>query len=222
MLDLLALQNLPAARFLRSRNGHKSILWDLFDLGSQADSGDFDVKSVIPLLERVIGGVSDLEIWNTVFTLVAPPKATTPPTVFNRVILDTPLKSTSSSQHGKEQIHKKLDERILQEVNGCVYNDTKGFYKKYFEGKSWSSTAEQIIRDANLQTIDGRWTDYPNPPSQSAFLEWFWRFQSAFLSRGRSMYYTSYKQSLNGSDCGRQPNLFVAPSGTTNCGGRYN
>ncbi|KAI9783266.1 MAG: hypothetical protein M1839_004106 [Geoglossum umbratile] len=223
MLDLLlALQNLPAARFLRSRNGHKSILRDLFDLGSQADSGDFDVKSVIPLLEGVIGGVSDLEIWNTVFTLVAPPKATTPLIVFNRVILDTPLKSTSGSQHGKEQIHKKLDERILQEVNGCVYNDTKGFYEKYFEGKSWSSTAEQIIRDANLQTIDGRWMGYPNPPSQSAFLEWFWRFQSAFLSRGRSMYYTSYKRSLNGSDCGRQPDLFVAPSGTTKCSGRYN
>ena len=146
MLDLLlALQNLPAARFLRSRNSHKSILRDLFDLGSQADSGDFDVKSVIPLLEQVIGSASDLEIWNTVFTLVTPPKATTPPTVFNKVILDTPLKSTSGSRHGKEQIHKKLDKRILQEVNGCVYNDTKGFYEKYFEGKSWLSTAEQII-----------------------------------------------------------------------------
>jgi hypothetical protein len=36
------------------------------------------------------------------------------------------------------------------------------------------------------------------------------------------MYYTSYKRSLNGSDCSRQPDLFVAPSGTIKRSGRYN
>ncbi|KAH0538362.1 hypothetical protein FGG08_005057 [Glutinoglossum americanum] len=159
---ILALQNLPAARILRSRSGYGSLLQDLFGLVSKIDSNDFKVKSVVPLLEKVI------------------------------------------------------------EVNGCVYNNTEGFYKKYFEGKSWLLAAEQIVRDANPQIIDGCWTAYPNSSSQSAFLEWFWRFQLTFLSGGHSAYYTSYRQSLSGSDCGRQPDLFAVPSGTIKCNGRYN
>jgi hypothetical protein len=27
----------------------------------------------------------------------------------------------------------------IQEINGCVYEDTEGFYEKYFEGRTWLS-----------------------------------------------------------------------------------
>ncbi|KAI9765253.1 MAG: hypothetical protein M1839_005600 [Geoglossum umbratile] len=156
ILDLIStLQVIPTARSLRSRNDRGTLSADLATFYLQLDSNEADVKSVFPLLEQIIGGAPDPDIWNAVFALVTKPRVT-PPTVFNKAALDTPLKSTSSSQHGKEQIHKKLDERILQEINCCVYNNTKGFYEKYFEGKSWSSTAEQIVRDVHPQAIDGR------------------------------------------------------------------
>jgi ankyrin repeat protein len=61
------------------------------------------------------------------------PKSTLP-TPFDKLALDTPFKSTSS-QRANKQIHDEIDERMMQEVNGCVDMDTKGFYEKYFEGK---------------------------------------------------------------------------------------
>jgi hypothetical protein len=56
---------------------------------------------------------------------LAAPRATTL-TIFNKAAPDTPLKSALSSQQGSEQTHDEIDLRILQEINGCVYKDTKG------------------------------------------------------------------------------------------------
>jgi hypothetical protein len=121
------------ARYLPSPNSCEIILGDLSRFVSLAVSDDFDVKPVVPLLELVIKRAPDKDIWSAVFTLVAP--GATPPIISNRAALDTPLKSTSSSQQGTEQTHE-IDQRILQEINGCIYKDTKGFYEKYFEGRS--------------------------------------------------------------------------------------
>ena len=223
MLDLVStLQVLPAARSLRSRNNRGTLGGDLAIVYSRLDSNEVDVISIIPLLKQVIKPALDLDIWNAVFTLLASPKVTTPPTVFNKAPLDTPLRSTSSSQQGKEQVHNEIDHRILEEINGCVYNDTKGFYEKYFQGKSWSPTVENIVHAANPWIVDGHWTDYPNPPTQNAFLDWFWKFQSTFFPEGRGMYYTSHGLPLSGSDCRRKPDLFLALSNTTKCNGKYN
>ncbi|KAI9768697.1 MAG: hypothetical protein M1840_004692 [Geoglossum simile] len=171
---------------------------------------------------RVCGGAPDslkgaagTEIWSAVYDLITESKATTPPTIFNNAALDTPLRSTLSLQQGKEQIHDDIDHRILQEVNGCIYNDTGCFFDKYFEGKTWSSVVEQVVRDVDLQIIDNRWIDYPNQPSQDDFLVWFWGLQSAFFPGGCGAYYSSPTLSLSSSNCKRKPDLFLAPSGTT-------
>ena len=163
---------------------------------------------------------ADEDIWTAVISLAS--LRATPPSISNKASLDTPLKSTSSSQQGNEQTHDEIDPRILQEINGCIYKDTKGFYEKYFEGRSWSLAVEKIIRAANPRIMDGRWTDYPDPPSQKAFLEWFWTFQDRFFQGRRGTYYTSHSTPLDGSDCKRQPDLFLAPSGTTKRDGEYN
>jgi hypothetical protein len=95
VLDLiLALQTLPKARLLPSPNNRGTLFGDLFRFNSVVDSDDFDIKSVVPLLELAIKRAPDEEIWNTVFALVSPPA--TSPTIFNKAFLDTPLKSISS------------------------------------------------------------------------------------------------------------------------------
>ena len=70
--------------------------------------------------------------------------------------------------------------------------------------------------------MDNHWTEYPNPPSQKAFLEWFWTFQTRFLQGTRGTYHTSHSAPLNGSDWKRQPDLFMAPSRTIKRDGKYN
>jgi hypothetical protein len=80
----------------------------------------------VPLLEQVIKRAADKDIWTAVISLVS--VRAIPPSISNKAALDTPLKSTSSSQQGNEQTHDEIDPRILQEINGCIYKDTKGFY----------------------------------------------------------------------------------------------
>ena len=215
------MQTAPLARVLPSRNGSGTLLRDLFSLGSQIESNEFNARSFIPLFERIVSQASDLEISNALFALVTRPKST-PPTVFDKLPLDTPLKSTSSSQQANEQTHDDIDLRILQEINGCVYKDTGSFYEKYFEGKGWSNAAELIARDADPQVIDGRWTACPPVPSQSAFLSWFWEFQSRFLRGGRGTFSASPDLPLGGSDCKRKPDLFLILSGNFEDNERYN
>jgi hypothetical protein len=202
----LALQNLSAAQYLPSPTNHKILLEDLLHFSTLLISGRIDVHSVLPLLEQVIRCAADEDIWQAVSTLVA--SQGTPPTILNKAIFDTPLKSTSSQQ-GSEQTHDEIDPRILQEINGCVYQNTRGFYEKYYEQRSWSAAVEKLVLTVDPRIVDGRWTEYPNPPSQKAFLHWFWTFQDRFLQGARGVYDTSHSTPLAGSDWRRQPDLFL-------------
>ena len=80
---------------------------------------------------------------------------------------------------------------------------------------------EKFIRAAKLQIVDGRWIEYPSPPSQKAFLDWFWTFQARLLKGTRGTYDTSHSAPLDSSDWKRQPDLFLAPSGTTKRNGKF-
>ncbi|KAF2452319.1 hypothetical protein BDY21DRAFT_417793 [Lineolata rhizophorae] len=126
----------------------------------------------------------------------------TPPTVFGKLSLDTPFKSTSSSQRANEQTHEDIDERIFQEINGCVFQDTGGFNAKYFEGKQWSAEAQRIAERVNPQVVVGRWRDYPQPQRRSA-------------------YHTSPELPLAGSECKCKPDLFVTSVDACSHQGKY-
>lgn len=220
LILFLALQNLSAAQYLPSPNSREILLSDLLRFSTLLISDDININSAVPLLEQIIKCAADEDIWTTVISLVS--LRATPPTIVNKAPLNTPLKSTSSSQQGSEQTHDEINPRILQEINGCFYKDTKGFYEKYFEGRSWSPTVEKIASAANPRIIDGRWKDYPNPPSQKAFLDWFWTFQVRFLQGTRGTYDISHSAPLHGSDSKRQPDLFLTPSRTTKRDGKHN
>ncbi len=220
VLDLIGtLQALPAARALPSHLDHNSRLRaDLFGLGSKVGSSDFDIKSAIPLLRRVISSASDAEIWRAVFDLVALIKPTTPVlTVFDKAILDTPLRSSSASQMGDEQIHEELDQRIIEELVGRVFYNVGGFIERYFKEKDWSNKARDICEKAMAQHVERRWSGYPEhslakPALQGPFFEWFMKFQDSFLSGVGRRYYTSAHNALRGSEADRQLDIFLAPA----------
>jgi hypothetical protein len=96
VLDLiLALQTLSTVRLLPSLNNRGTLFGDLSRFNAVVDSDNFDIKSVVPLLEQVIKRTPDKDIWSVIFTLVA--LRAIPPTISNKAALDTPLKSTSFS-----------------------------------------------------------------------------------------------------------------------------
>jgi len=73
IVDLfVALQTLPAARLLHSQiDGNTRLRANLLNLGSKVGSGEFNIKSTIPLLALVVNNAPDEEIWRAVFDLVA-------------------------------------------------------------------------------------------------------------------------------------------------------
>lgn len=208
---IYALQTLPAARNLHSRNEVGTLRDDLREL-----SFKLDLQNFIPLLEHIIKG-SDLDIWEEVFALVGqkppitPSKPYTPPEFSKLVNFGPPVRSNASSQRGDEQKHSDIDRRMLEEIRDCTYNNTKGFYEKYFEGRPWSTKAEEIVKLENPQKKDNRWSDYPDPPpDQKNFLAWLRIFQQKFFWGHRGRYYQSKDVPLGGSDCNRKPDLFLA------------
>ncbi|MCJ1426507.1 hypothetical protein MMC29_004410 [Sticta canariensis] len=81
-----------------------------------------------------------------------------------------------------------MDEAAIADVNGYIHGSVVGYYQKYFQRKSWSDAAEQIIHKVNPRLVNDFWIDYPELPSRSNFLEIFWKIQS-FLSQGRGRWY---------------------------------
>jgi hypothetical protein len=219
VLDLIqALQSEPAARVLPSRIANKTLSGDIATLYSRLDSNQLDIALTIPLVDYIVRNKPDVptwndaDIWHAVFELVARTNPVTPPTVFRKAFFDTPLRSSSASQKGIEQTHDEVDQRILEELTGRVYLDVRGFYKRYFEGKSWTNNARDIYEGSRAQYAEDHWSGWPEPALQDPFFEWFMRFQDTVFSGLRNRYYTSANKVLRGSKADRKLDIFLAPA----------
>ncbi|KFY03989.1 hypothetical protein V490_00032, partial [Pseudogymnoascus sp. VKM F-3557] len=224
VLDLiLALQNHRNVRTLPSQNGRANLLEDLFTLGSSVYSNDFDIRSAIPLVERVVNNAPDEEICSAVSDLVAHagPKQITPPTAFENSVYDTPLRSSSASQRGIEQTHDEVDQRILEELTGRVYYDVGKFFERYFEGKVWTNNTKDIYENSRHQYAEGRWIGWPEPSAQGPFFEWFMKFQDTVLSGLDRRYYTSANKVLRGSEADRKLDIFLTPANVALLNGEH-
>jgi hypothetical protein len=218
LLDLTeALLIEPAAHLLPSRIAERTLRRDLAIILGRLDSNDVDVTSAIPLVEQVVDNDPTSQtwsenIWLAVFDFVARTSPNTLPTALENAILDTPLRSSSASQSGIEQTHDEVDQRILEELTGRVYYDVGGFYERYFEGKSWMDTAEEIYDKSRPRYTNNRWSRWPEPSLQIPFYEWFMDLQNSILSGLRHKYCTSANKILRGSEADRKLDIFLIPT----------
>ncbi|OAF59713.1 hypothetical protein VC83_03925 [Pseudogymnoascus destructans] len=216
VLDLIqALQIEPAARTLPSRIADRTVSGDLAILYGRVDANQLDIASAIPLVEQIVKNEpdeptwNDSDIWHAVLELVARTNPATPPTAFEKAVLDTPLRSSSASQSGIEQTHDEIDQRIREELTGRVYDDVEDFHGRYFEGKTWTHKAKNIYEQSRTQYAKGRWVGWPEPSLQSSFFDWFMKFQDTVLSGLGRQYYTSANKVLRGSEANRKLDIFL-------------
>jgi len=174
----------------------------------------------VKVFEEIERHGTDQEICTALFSLLNN-QVVTPQTVDNKSGNDTPLWSNSSSQRADEQKHDDLDDRIRQEIDGCVYQETEGFYEKYFEGK-WPKKIQRIVRSINPQVVSGRWIGYPEPPTEGAFLDWFCALQKRCFPNKQRTYHSSARVPLKGSKCKRKPDIFLAHFDAADEEERYN
>ena len=130
ILDLvLALQNLPAAHLLPSRNGRGLLEGDLATLFSQLDSNQQEISSATLLLKRIIDNTPDVEVWNTVYS---PLTQSTPPPRPVLNIDQTPWLRTTSSLANSSEHRKYIDDVLKDELDPSLYIGIPGFYKAFF------------------------------------------------------------------------------------------
>lgn len=93
---ILTLQGVPLSRALPSYTGRGTLLTDLFNLGSQIDSGvQFDPRLMLLLFEKVEHNASDVDICNALLALVAASPQS------DMVLPPTALKPNSGSKDTK-------------------------------------------------------------------------------------------------------------------------
>jgi len=209
---LSTLQGHEVALDLRSKIGNSNIATELSKLFGLVQSGRYNYEHYRALSRLVVKKAPDVDIWNAVFDLIITVSRTTPPTSVPVSFDGTPITHSSSSQQGGEQTQKMVEGRIFEEIRVCTYQDVDGFFSKYFEGKPWTERTKEIYQAVQERHVDGRWTDFPQSPVQSAICEWWFHFQDEFLSSERGVYYTSTTKDLTGSEAKRQIDLFVKPN----------
>ncbi|KAG9236064.1 hypothetical protein BJ875DRAFT_541575 [Amylocarpus encephaloides] len=198
-----------AADALPSRIVNGPVSSDLSLLFAHISSNRLDIALAIPLVEQIVSSKldgstwNDADIWHVVFELVSRTNPATPSTVLQKAVFDTPIRSCSISQRGTKQIHDEVDQRILEELTGRVYSDVGGFFERYFEGKTWTNKAGSIYEESRAQYTEGRWREWPEPPTQIPFFKWFLEIQDTILSGLGRRYYTSPNKALGGSDTDR-------------------
>lgn len=122
--------------------------------------------------------------------------------------------SSATHQVTSEQTRRILTQPLIDEVSGCTFEKTGGFFEKYFEGKPWSETSTQIYKKVKKLHASGRWNDLPEKPAQDAVWEWWNEFQTEHLCEASGVYYTAEsKAKITGTQGDRQLDVLLKSRG---------
>ncbi|KAI9777385.1 MAG: hypothetical protein M1839_008898 [Geoglossum umbratile] len=191
VLDLIwALQSLSAARSLPSPNGRGTLRTDLLRFTPVVDSGDFDIGSVIPLLNKVIDKAPDADIWGAVYGLITD---TTPPPRPLQYLDRTPITFNISTCFNTSEHRKYFDNALKDELDSSLYIDIPGFFDAFFgEVTNLESVAEEVFRKCQeggnplyKEGKGGGWRDWPKDALENEVLEWFKKLIDMFLEFAR-------------------------------------
>ena len=104
-----------------------------------------------------------------------------------------------------EQTKRLLELSLFNEIKDCTYRNVEGFFAKYFEGNKWSKRSKEIYEAMKDRHVDGRWTDFPDPPREHAVWNWLSRIQDEYLTEARGIYCkTSTPAELVGGEARRK------------------
>ena len=211
MVQLLhSLDGSEVAINLSSRTGSQDLASDLLALRRRIQKGDFDYEYYRPLSRLVIKNAPDVDIWTAVLDLINTLSHVTPPGTITPSYDGTPVTRSSASFQGSEQTRAILKDALFGEIQNCTYQGVEGFFEKYFKGKRWSEQANGIYNAIKERHVDGRWTNFPDPPTENDVWNWLSDFQDEFLADSQNIFYRAEKTSdLTGGEPSRQLDIFL-------------
>ena len=103
-------------------------------------------------------------------------------------------------QEPTEDVSEVSYNSLRNELSGCVFRYVKGFYAKYFEEKSWSTAAKQVVQKVQPTVASGLCIDFLEIRSQESLSAWLDRFQSMFPTKEQIHYRFRSRQIGNSGD----------------------
>ena len=202
------------AKKLRLKEFRGTVAGELAKLFNRLDSGEIDTTAFQPLVQAVVQKQSDIEIWKRVLLIITAASRLTPPPSVGASFGGTPRTYSSASHQGSEQTKRLLHDAIRDELRDYAYVKVSGFFEKYFDNKSWTQKCKDIYESVTHIHSDGRWTTFPNQPTQDAVWSWWSGFQDEHLQESRGNYYTTEsKKEMTGSDSEAQLDILLKRRG---------
>ncbi|KAF2824321.1 hypothetical protein CC86DRAFT_447202 [Ophiobolus disseminans] len=186
-IDLvLALQALPVSRSLPSSSGRKNLFSDLSRLNLAVNSGDLDVRRVIPLLAAVVN-LYELLAESAATSDVKP--STPPPSDPSRTasFQQTPWTFNTGSFADTSDLRRNVDPLLRTEVEDDLRIDHPGVFATFFGkiqklGEITLAVLESCKEaDPPLFQEDVGWVEWPEGCEKASVLQFLCRHIDRFL-----------------------------------------
>ncbi|KJK86574.1 hypothetical protein H633G_09576 [Metarhizium anisopliae BRIP 53284] len=179
---ILALVDTGAALNLGSRGGKETLADDLFPLYPGVRKGSFKSEHFRRLARCIIDKASDIDIWETVFSVVESLSALTPPgSSIAPTFKGTPVK-TSSSRLSDSETRDIVEGELFEEIKNCTFRNVKGFCDKFFDPKSWDKEQKAML-SAMMTAHDRKtWTEFPSTTDERPVWDWLCSLEERFLA----------------------------------------
>ncbi|KAF2844333.1 hypothetical protein T440DRAFT_460691 [Plenodomus tracheiphilus IPT5] len=170
-----ALQALPAARLLHSRNGSRNLFHDLLRLNAAVSSNEFDAERIRPLLDVILNNQPDEVVWDRVYNAVI---ESTPPPRPTSSFQQTPL-SINTGSFANSTEHRKHVDDVLKEELGHLYVGIPGFAEAFFGDVPGLRLVAQAVLDkckegeSPLFRVESGWEGWPEGAKEKEVLSWF-------------------------------------------------
>ncbi|CCU83030.1 serine/threonine protein kinase domain protein [Blumeria hordei DH14] len=140
------------------------------------------LTSFIPLINAIISNAIDVEIWNEVTQLVNThePIQSAEANMTTGQHGDAYHRRCSAPLEGPDQIMGTLKEALRTELAGTIFENVRGFYKKYFEGPKWANHCEEIAKHYKNRP-DKEAFKFPKNPTEKNVWEWMKSIQNEFI-----------------------------------------
>ncbi|SZF05201.1 unnamed protein product [Blumeria hordei] len=140
------------------------------------------LTSLIPLINSIISNATDVEIWNEVTQLVNThePIQSAEANMTTGQHGDAYHRRCSAPLEGPDQIMGTLKEALRTELAGTIFENVRGFYKKYFEGPKWANHCEEIAKHYKNRP-DKETFKFPKNPTEKNVWEWIKAIQNEFI-----------------------------------------
>ncbi|KAI0869052.1 serine/threonine-protein kinase Sgk2 [Hypoxylon argillaceum] len=139
------------------------------------------LEKFTPLINVIIGGLPDTDIWAAVLDLVnVIQKPNTPPANLPATNLEPPSETYTSWLDDNETV-ELIEHNLFFEIGSCVFREVDGFWEKYFDPDS-CSRQQKAMYTGMFSKHNGNGWEFPKRPDEKSIWKWLVGLENLYLT----------------------------------------